>query len=64
MSELFSFLGFPNAKTFHKRVFPVCESKIGVSLRKIAKESMEEAKVFEIRMETKFKRKSKTYRLF
>ena len=40
MSELFSFLGFPNAKTFHKRVFPVCESKIGVSLRKIAKKSM------------------------
>ena len=51
MSELFSFLGFPNAKTFHKRVFPVRESKIGVSLRKIAKESMEEAKVFEVRMQ-------------
>ena len=50
MSELFSFLRLPNAKTFHKGVFPVCESKIGVSLRKIAKESMEEARVFEVRM--------------
>ena len=51
MSELFSFMGFPNAKTFYKRVLPVCESKIGVSLRKIAKESMEEAKVFEVSMQ-------------
>lgn len=31
MSELFSFLGFPHAKGFHKRIFPVCESKIGAS---------------------------------
>ena len=57
ISELFSFLGFPNAKTFHKRVFPVCESKIGVSLRKITKESMEEAKVFEVRMQLEIENK-------
>ena len=49
MSELFSFLGFPHAKGLHKRVFPVYESKIGFSLRKVAKESMEESKICAVR---------------
>ena len=51
MSELFSFLGFPHTKGFHKRIFPVYESKIEVSLRIVANESMEEAKICEVRMQ-------------
>ena len=60
MSELFFFLGFPRAKGFHKRIFPVCESKIGASLRKFAKESMEEAKECEVRMQLQSEKKSYT----
>ena len=60
MSELFSFLGFPHAKGFHKRIFPVCESKIGASLRKVAKESMDEAKECEVRMQLQSEKRSYT----
>ena len=58
MSELFSFLGFPHAKGFHKGIFPVRESKIGISQRKVAKKSMEEAKVCEVRMQLESEKKS------
>ena len=58
MSELFSFLGFPHAKGFHKRAFPVCESKTGISQRKVAKELMEEAKICEVRMQLESEKKS------
>ena len=32
-------------------MFPVYESKIGVSLRKIAKKSMKEANIYEVRIQ-------------
>ena len=38
--------------------FPVRESKIGISQRKVAKESMEEAKVFGVRMQLESEKKS------
>ena len=47
MPELISFLGLPKAKTFHKRLFPVCEFRIGASLRKIASETMKEGRMLE-----------------
>ena len=41
-------------------MFSVCESKIGVSQRKVSKESMEEAKVCEIRMQLESEKSSYT----
>ena len=48
VSELFSFLGIPKAKTFHKRMFHVCEFRIGISLRKIASEVIKKGRMLEI----------------
>ena len=48
MSELLYFIGFLHVKWLHKRVFPVCESKIGANLRKGAKDSMEDVKLCEV----------------
>ena len=53
MSELFSFLGLPKAKTFHKRLFPICEFRIGASLRKIACEAMKEGRTLEVKEQLK-----------
>ena len=47
MPELISFLGLPKAKTFLKRLFPVCEFRIRASLRKIASETMKEGRMLE-----------------
>ena len=47
MSELFSFLLIPKAKTFHKRLFPICEFRIGASLRKVVSEIMKEGRTLE-----------------
>ena len=58
MSELFSFLGFPYTKGFHKRIFPVYESKIEISLRIVANESMEEAKICEVRIQLESEKKN------
>ena len=49
MSELFSFLGIPKTKKFHKRLFPICEFRIGSSLRKIASEAMKEGRTLEVK---------------
>ena len=49
MSELFSFLGIPKAKTFHRRLFPICEFRIGDSLRKIASEIMKEGRILAVK---------------
>ena len=49
MSESFSFLGIPKAKTLHKRLFPVCEFSIGASLRKVASETIKEGRISKVK---------------
>ena len=61
MSVIFSFIGFPHDKWFHKIVFPVYESKIGASLRKVAKDSMEEGELCGIRIKLTSEKKSLKY---
>ena len=49
LSEIFYFLGLPKAKTFHKRLIPICEFRTGASLRKKACEAMKEGRILEVK---------------
>ena len=61
MSELFSFLSIPKAKSFHKRLFPVCEFRIGASLRKFESEIMKEGRILEVKKQLELEEKEYKY---
>ena len=51
LSELLSFVGFPQVKTLHKRVMFLYEYRVWGTLRKIAKGEIEEGKLLEVRIQ-------------